>query len=85
MLQLNSSGRISIFDVLSYFSLYDWPGENHTDEITELFGEITESFDEITELFLLWNNWVIWWNNWVISPAKTKNKTEKSKSEIPQI
>jgi len=53
MLQLNSSGRISIFDVLSYFSLYDWPGENHTDEITELFGEITESFDEITELFLL--------------------------------
>jgi len=28
--------------------IYDWPGENHT-------GEITELFDQITDLFLLYD------------------------------
>ena len=31
-----------IFGVLSYFTPDDWPGKNHTGEITNHTGEITE-------------------------------------------
>ena len=37
-------GLITIFGVLSYFTPDDWPGKNHTGEITNHTGEITELF-----------------------------------------
>jgi len=35
---VDSTADFSIFGVVSYFPLYDWPGENHYGEITGLFG-----------------------------------------------
>jgi hypothetical protein len=34
---IGNSSLIVIFGVLSYSSPEDWQGENHTDEITQLF------------------------------------------------
>jgi hypothetical protein len=35
---------ITIFGVLSYFTPDDWPGKNHTGEITDHTGEIIQLF-----------------------------------------
>jgi len=65
-----ASGLIEIFGVLGLIPLNDLRGENHTDEITELFHRITD-------LYVL-----SYFTCMIFSHPKIENKTEKFQNRI---